>query len=598
MSLFSVHFLIALALSAVLAAACKNPLKKRLIAMACAPMLLYVFFYNYDYGQMDGSIQFIISYAGAAFSVCLGLLAVSLHKTQEDFACTSKPLSKFLISEVFVCLFICVIYASSWAIDTFPLSNVEAVLFTVFAGDNEGAEEFVISSFVDKVAFPGLWTFIAIMLAQLTLSFAISRSKSFYEAELWKFKLIFNRRGTFQILWQIQKAMLLIFGVYAAILLLVLPGIVMSAPFKALIQEPVDSEFYRENYVHPDSVKIKTPKESRNLIVIFMESMEKDFSLHTPEIVRLEKSSLDFLPGGQDVSGTSWTIAALTGKLCGIPLNMPMGIEEYLGKLPTYVPYAKCLMNVLADKGYNQLSVQGSNGYFTQIDRFFEAHGNVPIHDYQYYKKMKKIPEDYLVFWGFEDRRLYRFAKEELDSLANLSSPFALYLSTIDTHQPRGYLDDSCRIALKNIGITDIKLNHFPEALRCASMQLESFIGWIREQSWFEKTTIFVMGDHTSPFLSIKAGLPLSENLHWINFAINVASDSVKNYRQGRAYSSLDMFPTILESMGFEIENHSIALGMSLYADSPTLLEKYGKKTLDSLLRERSFQYDYFLMGR
>ena len=169
---------------------------------------------------------------------------------------------------------------------------------------------------------------------------------------------------------------------------------------------------------------------------------------------------------------------------------------------------------------------------------------------------------------------------------------------TVDTHLPRGWLDDSCRIALKSIGITDIKLNHFPEALRCASMQLESFITWIRVQPWFERTVIFVMGDHTSPFLSTKAGLPQSENLHWTNFGINLPIDKAKAYRPGRAYSSLDMFPTILESMGFELENHAVALGRSLYADSPTLLEKYGQKALDSLLRERSIQYDYFLMGR
>ena len=35
----------------------------------------------------------------------------------------------------------------------------------------------------------------------------------------------------------------------------------------------------------------------------------------------------------------------------------------------------------------------------------------------------------------------------------------------------------------------------------------------------------------------------------------------------------------------------------ALYADKPTLLEMYGKPVLDSLLRERSIQYDYFIMG-
>ena len=598
MSHYPLHFVIALVLSIVLAAAYKNPLQKRLIALTCSPMLLYVFFYNYDYGLLGGPFPLLVSYIGAIYAVSLSLLALSFRRASSDGACVSRPLIKFLCSEFVVSIILCVIFVIPWAIDTFPLSNVEAVLFTVFAGDNEGAEEFVISSFMDKVFFPVLWTFIVVLLAQLLLSLFTCKRRLFYVGNLWKIKLSFNRNGFLQMLWQMQKWTLIVFGLYALILLLVLPGIVMSAPFKALIQQPVDSEFYRENYVHPDSVKIIAQDEPKNLVVIFLESMEKNFARHTPEIVSLEKSALDFLPGGQNVSGTSWTIAGITGKLCGIPLNMPMGIDEYLGKLPTYVPYAKCLMDVLADKGYNQLFAQGTSGEFTQKRAFWKAHGNIESHDIEYYKSKGKIPEDYLVFWGFEDRKLYRLAKEELDSLASLNKPFAFYMLTIDTHQPRGWLDDSCRIALKNVGITDIKLNHFPEALRCASMQLESFVNWMREQPWFERTVIFVMGDHTSPFLSIKAGLPQSENLYWTNFVINAPANNEIAYRQGRIYSSLDMFPTILESMGFELENHAIALGRSLYADLPTLLEKYGQKTLDSLLRERSIQYDYFLMGR
>ena len=566
--------------------------------MACAPMLLYVFFYNYDYGLMEGSVPFMISYAGAAFSVCLSLLAVSLHKIQENLARTSKPLAKFLFSEILVCFFVCVIYASPWAIDTFPLSNVEAVLFTVFAGDNEGAEEFVISSFINKVFYPVLWTLIIVLIAEIVLSLVLSKKNFYFGTKLWKLKLLFNRRGVLQILWQVQKAILFIGASYAAILLLVLPGIIMSTPFKALIQQPVDSAFYRENYVHPDSVEIIVQGKPKNLVVIFLESMEKNFAQYTPEIANLEKSSLDFFPGGRNVSGTSWTIAGITGKLCGIPLNMPMGINEYHGKLPSYVPYAKCLMDVLADKGYNQLSTQGSKGSFTQIDRFFEVHGNVAVHDYQYYKEKNKIPEDYLVFWGFEDRLLYRFAKEELDSLANLSAPFAFYMTTIDTHQPYGYLDDSCKAVLKEIDIVVNEPNHFPEALRCASIQLETFVNWMKEQSWFENTVVFVMGDHVQPNLSSKAGIPQSDTLYWTNFVINTRLDSGIAYQRGRIYSSLDMFPTILESMGYELENHAVALGRSLYDSSPTLLEKYGRKTMDSLLRERSIQYDYFLVGR
>ena len=58
------------------------------------------------------------------------------------------------------------------------------------------------------------------------------------------------------------------------------------------------------------------------------------------------------------------------------------------------------------------------------------------------------------------------------------------------------------------------------------------------------------------------------------------------------------MFPTLLESMGFSLEGRAMGLGKSLYSGEATLLERYGQKTLDSLLRERSIQYDYFLMGK
>ena len=39
-------------------------------------------------------------------------------------------------------------------------------------------------------------------------------------------------------------------------------------------------------------------------------------------------------------------------------------------------------------------------------------------------------------------------------------------------------------------------------------------------------------------------------------------------------------------------------VGRSLFADRPTALEHYGVRGLDSLLRERSHQYDYFLFGK
>ena len=290
----------------------------------------------------------------------------------------------------------------------------------------------------------------------------------------------------------------------------------------------------------------------------------------------------------ENVAGTSWTIAAITGKLCGIPLNMPMGIGEYHGKLPTYLPNAKCIMNVLADRGYSQIYIQGSSGDFTQKRDFWRTHGDVAVHDIEYYTQQGKIPKGYDVFWGFEDRKMYQFAKDEIDSLAKTGNPFAVYMLTVDTHQPNGYIDSVCAAEVENIE------GEFPKALRCASKMIDSFILWASSQSWYDNTVISVMGDHSMPSLSKKANVPLTDSLYWVNFMFNSVK---KRSAMHKAYSSLDMFPTLLEAMGFAIDGHAIGLGRSLFSSEQTLLEKYGRETLDHLLRERSVQYDYFLMG-
>ena len=178
---------------------------------------------------------------------------------------------------------------------------------------------------------------------------------------------------------------------------------------------------------------------------------------------------------------------------------------------------------------------------------------------------------------------------EELDSLSKKNSPFALYMSTIDTHQPEGYLDSDCMNEFEYIK------EKYPKVLRCASKQLNDFVDWVRKQPWYDNTVISVMGDHTMPMLSSKAHVPLDDTLYWTNFVINSAMP--KNVRN-RKYTSLDMFPTILESMNFKIEGRRLGLGRSLYSDSLTVLEIYGRMSLDKLLRERSFQYDNFLFEK
>lgn len=589
MSTYSVHFILAMVLATILACVLSKSWKTRLFALFVVPALFYSLFYNYDYGLLKGVGCLLVSYSGVVVTGSLFIFVASCYRLEDVAQSTKRLVFKAIFFSVLQYLCLLLFLAIAWAVDTFPLSNVDAVLFTLFAGTNEGSEEFVISSFLSRVLYPSLYYFVLFWVLQAAFAVFLVQKKLFFGFTLFRFKFVLGRKEWGSQLARLQQAVLVAMLAVCCCHLLLLPGIVFSSPFRAFFQRPVDSELYRKFYVYPDSVRVEGSLDSlKNVVVIFVESLESNFAKWTPEINALRDSSVDFPPGGLNVAGTSWTIAGITGKLCGIPLNMPMGINEYHGKLPTYLPHAKCLMNVLADKGYNQVYVQGSSGDFTQKRAFWTTHGNVTVHDIEYFKKIGKIPQDYYVFWGFEDRKLYGFVKEELDSLARLGKPFALYMLTVDTHQPEGYLDDLCAAEFPDDG------KKYPRALRCASRQLGSFISWAKSQSWYGNTAIAVMGDHSLDMLTEKAEVPVSDTLRWVNFILN---SSIDRPVSGRRYSSLDMFPTLLEAMGFRWEGRAMGLGKSLYSGDSTVLELYGQKALDSLLRERSHQYDYFLRG-
>ena len=50
--------------------------------------------------------------------------------------------------------------------------------------------------------------------------------------------------------------------------------------------------------------------------------------------------------------------------------------------------------------------------------------------------------------------------------------------------------------------------------------------------------------------------------------------------------------PTILSAMGANISNDQIGLGVNLFSDKKTLIEKYGKNKLNKELEKKSLFYN------
>ena len=66
---------------------------------------------------------------------------------------------------------------------------------------------------------------------------------------------------------------------------------------------------------------------------------------------------------------------------------------------------------------------------------------------------------------------------------------------------------------------------------------------------------------------------------------------------KNRLYSSFDMFPTTLAALGVKIEGDKLGLGVNLFSNKETLIEKYGYEYLNEEISKKSFYYDNVLLG-
>ena len=335
-----------------------------------------------------------------------------------------------------------------------------------------------------------------------------------------------------------------------------------------------ESSFIADNYVNPDSVKITFPEKKRNLICIYLESMELAFmdkenggvySENTiPELTRTGKESEMFISdgqinGGNSLYGSGYTMGALVATTSGLPIRM----DIELSNMNSIYPDITVLGDILADNGYTQVFSCGSEAGFGGRKAYFENHGNYIIHDYVNAEETGRIDKGYYTWWGFEDEKLYEFAKEDLLELAEKGEPFNYTMLTVDTHFEDGYI---CRLCHDDFGN-----DQYRNVINCADRQVTEFIEWIKQQDFYENTTILVTGDHPSMDKTIMDITPPDYTRKTFTCYINAAKEYTGSKRE---YSTMDLFPTTIASIGGEIDGDRLGLGVNLFSDRKTLIEE------------------------
>lgn len=361
------------------------------------------------------------------------------------------------------------------------------------------------------------------------------------------------------------------------------------------------SKFIEENYVNPQNAVITFPEKKRNLIYIYLESMESTFISKQeggamkenmiPELTALAKDYINFsessLVGGATSSnGTTWTVGAMFAQSTGFPLLIPIDGNSY-SEYTTFAPGATSLGDLLEEEGYNQEIMVGSELAFGGRDLFFSQHGSYQVWDYNTAISENAIPPDYKVWWGFEDEKLFSYAKEEITKLSREDKPFNFTMLTADTHHIGGYVCELC---------DNEHEAQYENVLSCSSRQVFHFVEWLQEQNFYENTTIVICGDHPTMDESYMSQYyDGSKPRKVYNCFINASGDA--KHTKNREFNTFDLFPTTLSAMGVQIEGERLGLGTNLFSTQKTLAEQFSYEFIDEEFSKHSKLYEKEILG-
>ncbi len=381
-----------------------------------------------------------------------------------------------------------------------------------------------------------------------------------------------------------------------ALIFLVLAGTKVNI-FGYIQKMMFQTTLYEDYFVEPDNKNIVFPKEKRNLIYIFLESMETTYMSESeggalskntiPELTKLAEENINFshndgVGGFLTPSGTGWTVAGMVAQTSGVPLKGSSGALDYneYGK-EEFLPGVNTLSDILHQNGYTQALMVGSDSSYANRKVYFDEHKTDYIYDIATAREDGVVADDYFVWWGMEDEYVYEYAKDKLTELASKEKPFSFTLLTADTHFPDGCICGLC---------SDEHNEQYDNVISCASRQVNSFVNWIKMQSFYEDTTVVICGDHLSmDYQYIKRNVGDNYDRRVYNCFIN--SVSIGKNCKNRTFTSLDLFPTTLAAMGCEIKGKRLGLGTNLFSDEPTLAEIMGYEEFDHKLLYSSNYY-------
>jgi len=473
-----------------------------------------------------------------------------------------------IISDSLICMFfafsVLLAFSAFWMLRTWPDLKMDELVYQLSQGFG-GAGESIMGSYILSAALPCL----AVVSIMFFFFIRLKESRKYQ-----------------RIILIVTSLMCLVLSVFSV------SGSVGAAEY--MISRADESGFIKDYYRDPAKVKMEFPQKKRNLIYIFLESMETTYADQKsggafkqnviPELTHLAQENETFsgsskkLNGAYALPGTTWTMGGMFAASAGLPLQISIKDND-MSKQNSFFPSITTLGDVLEDEGYRNVLLIGSNAGFAGRKNYFESHGGYEMRDYHYANDNGLIEKDYHVWWGYEDNKLIGFAKDTLDELSDSDEPFNLTILTVDTHFENGWVCPDCPDTFGD--------NQYANVMACSSKKITEFVHWCQKQPWYENTTIVLSGDHLTMDRDFCEDVNEDYNRRVYTAYINSAVENADPAHE-RIYTTFDHFPSTLAALGVRIEGDRLGLGTNLFSGRKTLSEELTIHDETALLKQKS----------
>ena len=525
-----------------------------------------------------------------------------------------KFLKNILIPMIFFISFL-LYFSANWIEKTYGNIEFNEILFHILV-PIQGTEKKLFNSFLKNSIIPTIFTTTMLIFLNVNICKNIVKEKKYIlNIEKFNFLNIFHiieRQKDFILSYEkilkiriiIKKKLILIVLILIKILIFLfcifktIDILNLKEYFEKIKQ---NSNFIEQNYIDPKKIKISFPKKKQNLILIFVESLESSFlsenlggiekdNLLSP-LTKPIKENINFsdsekFGGAFSVYGANFTSAGIVAQTLAIPLkvNIKTINNEYNHRKLLKKAYG--LGDILKKEGYSQLFMLGSDIKFGNKDSIIKNHGNCQIFDY--FKAIEKgyIKKNHKQWWGIEDSKLFEIAKKEIICLQKKAKPFICSILTSNTHFPGGYVEKNYKRKFKD---------KYSDSIFSTCEEIAKFLKWAEKQTFYKNTTIVITGDHLSMEKQHFLNLKNTNKRRIFNLFINSKTKPIKT--KNRKFTSFDILPSTIASLGAKIEGERLGLGTNLFSNEKTLAEKYDiNKINEELKKESLFYYLNFIV--